>query len=57
MTGHTLEKCFKAAKDKLEVGVATDGEAKEEDSSYQRGYCNGVLAADVFNIDGVGSYK
>lgn len=34
MTGRTLEKCFKAAKDKLEVGIATDGEAKEENSGY-----------------------
>lgn len=57
MRGHTLEKCFKAAEDKLEVRIATDGEAKEENSGYQRGDCNGILAADVFDVDCVGSYE
>lgn len=55
MTGHTLEKCFEAAEDKLIVGIATDGEAKQENSGYQCGQCNGVLTTDVFDVDRVGS--
>ena len=55
MTGHTLEKRFKAAEDKLIVGIATDGEAKQENSGYQCGHCNGVLTTDVFDVDRVGS--
>ena len=53
--GHTLEKRFKATKYKLKIRIATDGEAKEENSGYQCGDCNGVLATDVFDVDCVGS--
>ena len=55
MTGHTLEKRFKATKDKLEIRIATDGEAEEENPSYQCGDCNGVLATDVLDVNCVGS--
>ena len=53
--GHTLEKRFKATKYKLKIRIATDGEAKEEDSGYQCGDCNGVLATNVFDVNCVGS--
>ena len=55
MTGRTLEKRFKATKYKLKIRIAANGEAKEKDSRYQGGDCNGVLATDVFDVDCVGS--
>lgn len=55
MTGHTLEKRFKTTKCKLKIRIATDGEAKEENSGYQCGDCNGVLATNVFDVNCVGS--
>ena len=54
MTGHTLEERFKAAEGKLKIRIAADSEAKEENAGYQGGDCNGVLATDVFDVDGVG---
>lgn len=55
MTKRTLKKGFETAEGKLVVGIATDCEAKQEYSSYQCGDCNGILAADIFDIDRVGS--
>lgn len=50
----TLEKGFKTAEGKLVIRIITDCEAKQEDSGDQRGDRNGVLAADIFDVDRVG---
>lgn len=49
----TLEKGFKTAEGKLVVGVIADCEAKQKDSRYQCGDCNGVLAADILDVNRV----
>lgn len=51
----TLEKRFETPKDKLVIGVTADGKAKQENSGYQRGNRNGVLAADIFDVNRVSS--
>ena len=57
MTEHTLEKGFKTAENKLVVGITADCEAKQENSGYQCGDCNGVLASDIFNVDRISGNK
>ena len=54
MTEHTLKKGFKTTEGKLVVGITANCEAKQENSGYQCGDCNGVFAANIFNVDRVG---
>ena len=53
----TLKKGFKTAECKLVIGVTADRETEQENPRYQCGDCNGILAADVFDVDRVGGYE
>ena len=50
-----MEERLKAGKNELIVGVGADREAEKKDTSYQRGHCDGVFPANVFQVDGIGS--